>query len=127
VPTSSRYHPSFRAALFHNPWWNATADQYSTSFYPETAGRTLEDIDHYYQENPPLLVFRDKDVISSKRPAKYAEREQEEVRRNSSIDPAMLRRGSRVRSLRENSYGGNTITEKGEGDYQELRHKEAEV
>jgi hypothetical protein len=100
---------------------------HSTSFYPETAGRTLEDMDHYYQENPPLLVFRDKDVISSKRPAKYAEREQEEVRRNSSIDPAMLRRGSRVRSLRENSYGGSTITEKGEGDYQELRHKEAEV
>lgn len=83
-------------------------------------------MDHYHQENPPLLVFRDKDVISSQRPAKYAERELEEVRRNSSIDPAMLRRGSRVRSLLENSYGGSTITEKGDGDYEELRHKEAQ-
>lgn len=99
----------------------------SASFYPETAGRTLEDIDHYYQENPSLLVFRDKDVISSKRPAKYAEREEEEVRRNSSIDPAMLRRGSRVRSLRQNSRGGSSITEKGnDGDYPELRHKEVQ-
>jgi hypothetical protein len=99
---------------------------HSTSFYPETAGRTLEDIDHYYQENPPLLVFRDKDVISSKRPAKYAEREAEEVRRNSSVDPAMLRRGSRIRSLRERGDSGaaSSITEKGEGDYQELHHKE---
>lgn len=93
-------------------------------FYPETAGRTLEDIDLYYQESPPLLVFRDKDVISSKRPAKYAEREQEEVRRNSSVDPAMLRRGSRVRSLRGESYGGSSITEKGDADYQDVLHKE---
>lgn len=97
---------------------------YITSLYPETAGRTLEDIDLYYQENPPLLVFRDKDVISSKRPAKYAEREQEEVRRNSSVDPAMLRRGSRVRSLRGESYGGSSITEKGDAGYQDVLHKE---
>ncbi len=94
---------------------------YRLSFYPETAGRTLEDIDHYYQENPPLLVFRDKDVISSKRPAKFHEREQEEMRRNSSVDPAMLRRGSRVRSLRDNSYGGSTTKEE---DYAEVAHKE---
>jgi hypothetical protein len=73
-----------------------------------------------------LVVFRDKDVISSKRPAKYAEHEEEEVRRNSSIDPAMLRRGSRVRGLRRNSYDGSTITEKEEGNYQEVRHKETQ-
>lgn len=28
--------------------------------YPETAGRTLEDIDHYFRGQPSLLVFRDK-------------------------------------------------------------------
>jgi hypothetical protein len=51
-------------------------------------------------ENPPLLVFQDKDVISSKRPAKCGEREEEKVRHNTSANPAMLRRGSRARSLR---------------------------
>ena len=28
--------------------------------YPETAGRTLEDIDHYFRAQPGLLVHRDK-------------------------------------------------------------------
>lgn len=65
-------------------------------FYPETAGRTLEDLDMYYRENPPLLVFRDKDVINSKRPAKYVEMEEDNVRRASSVDPATFRRESRM-------------------------------
>ena len=64
--------------------------------YPETADRTLEDIDAYYRDSPPLLVFRDKDVTSSKRPAKYIEAEEDEVRRASSVDPSTFRRGSRV-------------------------------
>ena len=64
--------------------------------YPETAGRSLEDIDDYYRNNPPLLVFRDKDVTSSKRPDKYRIKEEEEVRRHSSVDAATFRRGSRV-------------------------------
>ncbi|KAJ4621109.1 hypothetical protein HRR85_001328 [Exophiala dermatitidis] len=65
-------------------------------FYPETAGRSLEDIDDYYRTNQPLLVFRDKSVTSSKRPDKYRIREEEEVRRNSSVDPTVFRRASRV-------------------------------
>jgi hypothetical protein len=65
----------------------------------------------------PLLVFRDKDAISSTRPVKYVEREQEEVRRNSSVDPVMLRGGSRIQSLRGDSSDGSSITEKGKGDY----------
>jgi hypothetical protein len=73
-------------------------------------------------ESPSLLVFRDKDVISSKRPAKYGEREEEEVRRSPS-DSAMLSRSSRVRSLRPDSYAGNSITEKGDRDYQATHHK----
>ncbi len=37
------------------------ADSMNHSFlYPETAGRTLEDIDSYFRDRPSLLVFRDK-------------------------------------------------------------------
>ena len=68
-------------------------------FYPETAGRTLEDIDRYFRERPGLLVFKDKDAISSKRPQKYIEHEQRELRRASSADPATLRKGSRIGSV----------------------------
>ncbi|KAL4734363.1 general substrate transporter [Aspergillus similis] len=49
--------------------------------YPETANRTLEDIDSYYRSNPPLLVTRDPDAISAKRPLKYVQREDEEIQR----------------------------------------------
>jgi len=68
-------------------------------FYPETAGRTLEDLDAYYRESPPLLVFRDKDVTSSKRPAKYIEAEDANVRRASSVDAGTFRRSSRIATM----------------------------
>lgn len=64
--------------------------------YPETAGRTLEDLDAYYRDSPPLLVWRDKDVTASKRPAKYVEAEEDNVRRASSVEPGQYRRQSRV-------------------------------
>lgn len=67
--------------------------------YPETAGRSLEDIDDYYRTDPPLLVFRDKDAISTKRPEKYQIREEEEVHRHSSVDAATFRRQSRIGSF----------------------------
>jgi hypothetical protein len=51
----------------------------------KTAGRTLEDLDRYFAEQPSLLVFRDKEAISSKRPEHYIEREAREVRRHSSV------------------------------------------
>jgi hypothetical protein len=54
-------------------------------FYPETAGRTLEDIDRYFAGRAPLLVFRDKEAISQKRPERYVEHEVKSVRRNSSV------------------------------------------
>jgi hypothetical protein len=48
-------------------------------FYPETAGRTLEDIDEYYRTNPPLFVFRDKEAISTKRPDRLRAIEEEDI------------------------------------------------
>ncbi|KAL9635818.1 MAG: hypothetical protein Q9204_002476 [Flavoplaca sp. TL-2023a] len=54
-------------------------------FYPETADRTLEDIDRLFRDDPHIFVFRDKDAISEKRPLKYVEHYENERRRNSSI------------------------------------------
>lgn len=66
-------------------------------FYPETgefalfaalssliltfaANRTLEDMDDYYRNSPPLIVINDADVTSSKRPQKYIDKEREHLR-----------------------------------------------
>jgi Sugar (and other) transporter len=86
-------------------------------FYPETADRTLEDIDSMYRENPKLLVFRDKAITSSKRPPEYIQHEEEQVRRNSSVDAAMFRRGSRIKTPIE--YDDN-------GDYHEQKDVDGE-
>lgn len=42
-------------------------------------------MDRYFAGDAPLLVFKDKEVISSKRPQKYIENEKAEVRRHSSV------------------------------------------
>ena len=90
----------------------------------------------YYRTNPPLLVFRDKDVTSSKRPEKYKIREENEVRRASSADAATWRRESRlsIGSMRQaqlaaargrqqaEEYEGKT--ESGDYDQDRYRHKE---
>ena len=57
-------------------------------FYPETAGRSLEDIDRVFVGNTPLLIFRDKEAIAEKRPERFIQLEHEEVRRHSSVVPA---------------------------------------
>lgn len=54
-------------------------------FYPETAGRSLEDIDRVFVGHTPLLVFRDKEAIAEKRPERFVQLEHEEVRRHSSV------------------------------------------
>ncbi|ETS79393.1 hypothetical protein PFICI_09246 [Pestalotiopsis fici W106-1] len=48
-------------------------------FYPETADRTLEDLDAYYRENPSLIVTRDRNATSRKRPGKYAEMQRRDI------------------------------------------------
>ncbi|PYI32180.1 general substrate transporter [Aspergillus indologenus CBS 114.80] len=50
-------------------------------FYPETANRTLEDLDAYYRSNPSLIVINDPDAISVKRPQKYIDHEAELIQK----------------------------------------------
>lgn len=54
-------------------------------FYPETADRSLEDLDRFFIDNHDIFVFKYPEAISSRRPFEYVEREQAEVRRQSSI------------------------------------------
>ncbi|PSK50412.1 High-affinity glucose transporter [Elsinoe australis] len=63
-------------------------------FYPETAARSLEDLDRYFRGQPSIFVFRDKTVTSSKRPDAYIEHEQSEVRRHSSIASADVQKAT---------------------------------
>ncbi|KAJ5408032.1 Major facilitator superfamily domain general substrate transporter [Penicillium cosmopolitanum] len=50
--------------------------------YPETANRTLEDMDAYYRSDPSLIVAGDPDAISTKRPVQYICHEDEEIQKN---------------------------------------------
>ncbi|KAI1136931.1 general substrate transporter [Hypoxylon sp. FL0543] len=60
-------------------------------FYPETANRTLEDLDAFYRDNPPLVLHRDRDSTSVRRPERFIQaqgRDIEEAAHN------LRRRGS---------------------------------
>lgn len=50
--------------------------------YPETANRSLEDMDDYFRGNPGLIVTKDFDAISQKRPQRFIDRERAELERN---------------------------------------------
>ncbi|KAF2460444.1 general substrate transporter [Lineolata rhizophorae] len=69
-------------------------------FYPETADRTLEDLDRFFRENQNVLVFSDKEAIASKRPQRYVEREADEVHRQSSVNPAAAAAAAKRRASR---------------------------
>lgn len=49
-------------------------------FYPETANRTLEDIDRYFETKPNIIVCRDKLATQLSRPDVYAEQDEEIAR-----------------------------------------------
>lgn len=49
-------------------------------FYPETADRTLEDLDAYYRESPSLIVVGDPTATSRRRPKKYADMQEVDVK-----------------------------------------------
>jgi hypothetical protein len=50
-------------------------------FYPETANRSLEDIDRFFETNPPLIICRNELATQLSRPAVYAEMDDEIWRR----------------------------------------------
>ncbi|KAK6075661.1 hexose transporter [Seiridium cupressi] len=82
-------------------------------FYPETADRSLEDVDRFFQDNQNILIFRDPDAKSSKRPQKYIEHEKEEVRRNSSVRPSDVQAVLNRRSVAERANADLKDEEKG--------------
>ncbi|KAK0719169.1 hypothetical protein B0H67DRAFT_599074 [Lasiosphaeris hirsuta] len=57
-------------------------------FCPETAGRTLEDMDRVFQDNQGAFMFRNAEAACSKRPRRYIEMEWEE--RGVSTMPSQL-------------------------------------
>jgi hypothetical protein len=67
--------------------------------YPETASRTLEDLDAYFRSDPSLFVFRDKDAICATRPLKYIERENEEIHRVEDHETVVGKRSDKVDAL----------------------------
>lgn len=42
-------------------------------FYPETANRSLEDIDRFFADHPSVLVFRNKTATQLARPQEYSD------------------------------------------------------
>ncbi|KAL1301943.1 hypothetical protein AAFC00_002402 [Neodothiora populina] len=92
-------------------------------FYPETADRTLEDLDRYFRENHNVIVCFDKEAISSKRPLAYIEHEETEIRRQSSItgaganQAAAMYRMGQLDKARGNSVGGASV-------HQEFKEKD---
>lgn len=54
-------------------------------FYPETANRTLEDIDRFFETKPSVLVFRNKLATQLARPQVYVE-EDERIAREGDKD-----------------------------------------
>ncbi|KAJ5234068.1 uncharacterized protein N7469_005834 [Penicillium citrinum] len=62
-------------------------------FYPETANRSLEDIDAYYRTKPSLIVVGNRDAICRSRPQKYIDHEQYEIQKTAlgrkNIEPGL--------------------------------------
>jgi hypothetical protein len=69
-------------------------------FFPETADRSLEDIDAYYREDPALIVINDKDAISRRRPMKYIDMEREDIEKAAHDEGPIERR---VHSLKDDA------------------------
>lgn len=53
--------------------------------YPETANRTLEDVDRYFRDHHEVLIWRNKEATSIARPERYAEIESTHVENNAAV------------------------------------------
>jgi hypothetical protein len=74
-------------------------------FYPETAGRSLEDIDRFFHGKAPLLVFKDKEAIASRRPEQYVQMEKEELRRHSNVAAEDVSAANEAHNRKKSSEG----------------------
>ncbi|KAI1214157.1 general substrate transporter [Annulohypoxylon truncatum] len=77
-------------------------------FYPETAHRTLEDLDAFYRDNPPLVLHKDRDSTSVQRPERFAQaqgRDIEEAAEN------LRRRASPAGSVFEHDAAEKSISD----------------
>ncbi|KID83854.1 General substrate transporter [Metarhizium guizhouense ARSEF 977] len=59
-------------------------------FYPETANRSLEDIDRFFADNPGIFVFRHKIATQLQRPSIYEEAVSRVAHRNENISNEKL-------------------------------------
>lgn len=57
-------------------------------FYPETANRQLEDLDLFFRDNNSWFIHNNPEAITTTRPARYEEIEQDLVHRNKSFSEA---------------------------------------
>lgn len=68
-------------------------------FYPETANRSLEDIDRFFGDNRSIFVFNNPLATQLKRPLLYEEADRDIARQNEKIDQGMVALGEKdVRS-----------------------------
>jgi MFS family permease len=54
--------------------------------YPETANRSLEDMDDYFRGNPSVIVTKEFDAISQRRPERFVERERAALEREREVE-----------------------------------------
>ena len=59
-------------------------------FYPETADRSLEDIERSFRENHDVFVFRHKDMTSVNRPRAYIVDEESRIQESKTIKGGSL-------------------------------------
>ncbi|KAI0471854.1 general substrate transporter [Xylariaceae sp. FL0804] len=90
-------------------------------FYPETAGRTLEDIDRFFAEKgrDEVIVCRDPEATDSRRPRRYVEHERREVRRHSSVAPDDVVQAATLRRRSAAAAATATTTEEEERQQQQ--------
>lgn len=76
-------------------------------FYPETANRSLEDIDRFFADNHNIFVFRNKMATQLSRPEVYEEADRR-------VAAAQVGKGGAVADGEVEEVGGETLGSAGE-------------